>query len=239
QQVLLNLAINARDAMPEGGLLKFITRHDGANAIVKVVDTGTGIDKETLPKIFDPFFTTKEKSKGTGLGLSVVYGIVKQTGGTIDVTSEVGVGTEFTLTFPSLDESRQRRPRRTTTAGGSEKILIVDDEPDILSLLEMSFSGLGYSVVCARNGLEAVERAEADVKLIILDMIMPEMDGLTALRSIPQKMPAVKVIVISGYTSPEKTPLLEALSIQRFMPKPFELAKLAAAVRDALDGVAV
>jgi nitrogen-specific signal transduction histidine kinase len=240
QQVLLNLAINARDAMPQGGLLKFKTRHEGAKAIVQVKDTGCGIDNETLPKIFDPFFTTKEKSKGTGLGLSVVYGIVKQTGGTIDVKSEVGIGTEFTLTFPSTDESRHRKARRTMPRpGGSEKILIADDEPEILKLLEATLMELGYSVVCARNGIEAVEQAQSDVKLIILDMVMPEMDGMAALRSIREKIPHVKILVISGYTSPERTPLLEAMDIQRFVQKPFELVKLAGAVRDVLDGVAV
>jgi signal transduction histidine kinase len=240
QQVLLNLAINARDAMPQGGLLKFKTRHEGAKAIVQVQDTGCGIDAETRPKIFDPFFTTKEKSKGSGLGLSVVYGIVKQTGGTIDVKSEVGVGTEFTLTFPSTDESRHRKARRTLPrAGGSEKILIADDEPEILKLLEATLMDLGYVVVCARNGIEAIEQAQSDVKLIILDMIMPEMDGMAALRSIREKMPHVKIVVISGYTSPEKTPLLEAMDIQRFVQKPFELVKLAGAVRDVLDGVAL
>ena len=109
---------------------KFRTRHEGAKAIVEVQDTGCGIDADTLPKIFDPFFTTKGKSKGTGLGLSVVYGIVKQTGGTIDVKSEVGIGTEFTLTFPSTDESRHRKARRTLPrTGGWRKSLLPMTSP--------------------------------------------------------------------------------------------------------------
>jgi two-component system cell cycle sensor histidine kinase/response regulator CckA len=191
-----------------------------------------------MPRIFDPFFTTKDKAKGTGLGLSVVYGIVKQAGGTIDVKSEIGVGTEFTLTFPSSNESERkavRRPARLTT--GSEKILIADDEPEILKLLESSLTDLGYTVVTARNGREAVEQIETEVKLVILDMIMPEMDGLTALKRIREKMPQVKVIVMSGYTSPEKTPVLETLGVQAFMQKPFEIARMAAVVRDVLDGI--
>jgi len=240
EQVLLNLAINARDAMPEGGVLKFTTRCEAADVIVRVTDTGTGIERDTLVKIFDPFFTTKDKSRGTGLGLSVVYGIVKQAGGSVDVKSEVGVGTEFILSFPSSNEARRKaahRPVRTT--GGSEKILIADDEPEILKVLEANLTELGYSVICARNGIEAVEQAEDDVKLIILDMIMPEMDGVAALRYIRQKTPDVKVLVASGYTSPEKTPLLEALGIEGFIQKPFEIAKLASTVRDVLDGVAV
>lgn len=239
QQVLLNLAINARDAMAEGGVLKFTTRCEPGIIILKVADTGSGIDKDTIPRIFDPFFTTKDKSKGTGLGLSIVYGIVKQTGGTIVVESELGLGTEFTLTFPSASESRRTHVRRRVAATtGSEKILMADDEPEILKVLEQSLRNQGYSVVSARNGVEAVERADADVKLIILDMIMPELDGVAALRRIREKAPHVKVIVTSGYTSPEKTPVLETLGIQAFVQKPFELVKLAAIVRDVLDRVA-
>ena len=240
EQVLLNLAINARDAMPEGGVLKFTTRCEGAGVIVRVSDTGTGIERETLSKIFDPFFTTKDKSRGTGLGLSVVYGIVKQTGGSIDVKSEIGIGTEFALTFPSSNEMRRRSVHHVAKpTGGSEKILIADDEPELLRLLQANLTDLGYSVVCARNGIEAVEHAEEDVRLIILDMIMPEMDGVAALRCIRQKTPDVKVLIASGYTSPDKAPLLEALGIEGFVQKPFELAKLAGIVRDVLDGVAV
>ena len=240
EQVLLNLAINARDAMPEGGVLRFSTRLEDSDVIVRVSDTGTGIDREVLPKIFDPFFTTKDKSKGTGLGLSVVYGIVKQTHGSIDVKSEVGLGTEFIVRFPSSNETR-RRPshQEAKPTRGSEKILIADDEPEMLALLETALMELGYTVICARNGIEAVENAGDDIRLIILDMIMPEMDGVAALRCIRQKTPDVKVLVSSGYTSPEKTPVLERLGIEGFVQKPFELAKLAATVRDVLDGVAV
>ena len=240
EQVLLNLAINARDAMPDGGLLKFSSRVDNDQVVVQVTDSGTGIDRETLPKIFDPFFTTKEKTNGTGLGLSVVYGIVKQTGGTIDVKSELGTGTEFILSFPSCTEKRRKPVHQTTKpTGGSEKILIADDEPEMLNLLDSVLTELGYSVISARNGVEAIESTTDDVQLIILDMIMPEMDGVSALRLIRQKSPDVKVLVSSGYTSPEKAPVLEALGIDGFLHKPFEVVKLASTVRDVLDGVAV
>src|SRR5437660_4851773 len=240
EQVVLNLAINARDAMPEGGVLRFTTSLVGDRVTVRVADSGTGIDREILPKIFDPFFTTKEKSKGTGLGLSVVYGIVKQTGGTIDVKSELDLGTEFIITFPASSEPRkdtaQKEARR---AGGAEKIMVVDDEPEMLNLLETALKERGYCVMSARNGIEAVQFATDDIRLIILDMIMPEMDGVAALRAIRQKTPDVKVLISSGYTSPEKTPLLERLGIDGFVEKPFELVKLAATVRDVLDGVTV
>jgi PAS domain S-box-containing protein len=240
EQILLNLAINARDAMPEGGLLKFTTRLEHNQVVVRVTDSGTGIPRDILSKIFDPFFTTKDKSKGTGLGLSVVYGIVKQIGGTIDVKSEPGAGTEFILTLPACHEVRRKAiPQCARTSGGAEKILIADDEPELLKLLETVLKDLGYSVISARNGIEAVENATDDVRLIILDMIMPEMDGVAALRAIRQKTPNVKVLVSSGYTSPEKAPALEALGIDGFVQKPFEVVKLAATVRDVLDGVTV
>jgi PAS domain S-box-containing protein len=238
EQVLLNLAINARDAMPDGGVLKFTTRSDGENAIVRLSDTGSGIEPDILPNIFDPFFTTKDKSKGTGLGLSVVYGIVKQSGGSIDVKSEVGAGTEFIITLPLTSEARKSAAQRDIKpTGGSEKIMIVDDEPEMLNLLEVLLKDLGYTIVSAKNGREAVESVEDDVNLIILDMIMPEMDGMTALRCIRQKRPDVKVLISSGYTSPDKVPILERIGVEGFVQKPFELRKIATTIRDVLDGV--
>ncbi len=238
EQVLLNLAINARDAMPDGGVLKFTTETDSENAIVRVTDTGIGMDDSILQNIFDPFFTTKDKSKGTGLGLSVVYGIVKQSRGSIDVKSEVGAGTEFIIRIPlTMDARRSAIQNDAKPAGGTETILIVDDEPEMLNLLEILLKDLGYSVRSARNGREAIELAGDDIDLIILDMIMPEMDGMTALRGIRQKTPDVKVLVASGYTAPDRLPVLERLGIEGFVPKPFELRKIATTVRDVLDGV--
>ncbi len=240
EQILLNLAINARDAMPEGGRLRFSTRCEGSEIVMRVSDTGSGMEREIMSKIFDPFFTTKDKSHGTGLGLSVVYGIVKQSGGSIDVRSEVGSGTEFVLRFPSFGETQRRIPHQASRRpGGAEKILVADDEPEMLRLLEHGLGDLGYSVVCARNGAEAVECARDDVRLIILDMIMPEMDGVATLRAIREKLPEVKVLIASGYISPEKASILESLGIEGFVQKPFELAKLARVIRDVLDGVAV
>jgi signal transduction histidine kinase len=236
-QVLLNLAINARDAMPDGGVLKFVTRLEADQVVVRVIDSGVGIPREILPKIFDSFFTTKDK-KGTGLGLSVVYGIVKQIGGTVDVKSEPRAGTEFVLSLPASHELRRRAEHQCTQpVRGAEKILIADDEPEILKLLETVLKDLGYSVISAANGIEAVDYAADDIRLIFLDMIMPEMDGAAALRAIRQKLPDVKVLVSSGYTSPDKAPILESLGIHGFIGKPFEVSKLAGIVRDVLDGV--
>jgi CheY-like chemotaxis protein len=240
EQVLLNLAINARDAMPDGGMLKFTTENRDGSIVVRVSDTGTGIDRAILSKIFDPFFTTKDKSKGTGLGLSVVYGIVKQAGGTVDVVSQLGNGAEFVLTFPSSDESAHHAAAADgAMSGGSERILIVDDEPEMLELLQTALESLGYSVAIARNGLEAVETLSKDVHLVILDMIMPVMDGLTALRAIRQKAPDMKVLISSGFTSPEKIAMLERMGVEGFVQKPYQLAKMASIVRAVLDGVTV
>src|SRR5207244_12529845 len=134
------------------------------------------------------FFTTKDKSKGTGLGLSVVYGIVKQMGGTIDVKSDEGFGTEFVLTFPSCHEARRKTVHPSAkTVGGAEKILIADDEPEMLKLLETVLKDLGYSVITARNGIEAVDYAADDLRLIILNMIMPARDCYASCRSISKK----------------------------------------------------
>jgi len=163
----------------------------------------------------DPFFTTKDKSRGTGLGLSVVYGIVKQIGGTIDVKSEVGTGTEFVLTLPACQEVRRKVVHpiyKTGRRWGKDPDR--DDEPEMLKLLETVLKDLGYSVISATNGIEAVENAAMMSGSFILDMIMPEMDGVAALRAIRQKTPDVKVLVSSGYTSPEKAPILEALGIE-------------------------
>lgn len=240
EQVHLNLAINARDAMPEGGVLKFTTEHRNGEVVVRVSDTGTGIDRAVLPKIFDPFFTTKEKSKGIGLGLSVVYGIVKQAGGVVDVESELGKGTEFSMKFPcSEDAAIRAAASEGPMTGGTERILVVDDETEMLELLQNTLRGLGYTVVRAQNGLEAIEAISNEVELVILDMVMPVMDGLTALRAIRQKVPDMKILISSGFTSSEKMPVLERIGVEGFVQKPFELGKLASTVRDVLDVVAV
>jgi two-component system, cell cycle sensor histidine kinase and response regulator CckA len=239
EQILLNLAINARDAMPNGGNLCFHTGSDGNQVTLRVIDTGTGIRKDILPSIFDPFFTTKDKSKGTGLGLSVVYSLVKQIGGSIDVRSEVGSGTEFAITFPAHVEAPEVPVLKLKEpAGGSESILVVDDEPEMRNLLETILKSIGYNVVCAANGMEAVEKVTSDFQLVIMDMMMPVMDGLTAVHLIRQKLPEMKILVASGYTTPDNFPTLHKIRVEGFVQKPFELHKLALLIRDVLDGVA-
>jgi len=225
--------------MPDGGSLRFITKLDGGQISLRIIDSGTGIRKDILPNIFDPFFTTKDKSKGTGLGLSVVYSLVKQLGGTIDVRSELGSGTEFILSLPAHFEApEQPIPNLADPAGGHERILIVDDEPEMRNLLETVLKGIGYQVVSAANGLEAVERITKDYQLVIMDMVMPVMDGLTAVHAIRQKLPQMKILVASGYTTAENFPTLRKMKVEGFVQKPFELHKLAHLIRDVLDGVA-
>ena len=238
-QILLNLAINARDAMPSGGSLCFHTSTDGKCVYLRITDSGTGIRKDVLPYIFDPFFTTKDKSKGTGLGLSIVYSLMKQFGGAIDVRSEMGKGTEFLLTFPAQFEGVvHREPNVIDANGGNERILIVDDEPEMRNLLETALKGIGYDVVSATNGMEAVEAVTDTFDLVIMDMVMPVMDGLTAAHAIREKFPEMKILVASGYTTPEHVPTLRKLNVEGFVQKPFELHKLANLIRDVLDGVA-
>jgi two-component system cell cycle sensor histidine kinase/response regulator CckA len=237
EQILLNLAINARDAMPDGGSLKFHTKVDGKQVVLSVKDSGTGIPADVRGRIFDPFFTTKDKSKGTGLGLSVVYNLVKQFNGTIDVSSEVGAGTEFVLTFPACGGEGERALADRKPVGGNERILIVEDEPEMLDLMETALKSIGYSVITARNGHEAVDAVTEEIQLVITDMMMPVMDGFTAIRMIRQKFPQMKIVVASGYTTPEKLPTLRRMGVEGFVQKPFEITSLAHMVRDVLDGV--
>ncbi len=238
EQILLNLAINARDAMPEGGLLRFHTHIDGHQVVLRVKDSGTGIAPDLQGKIFDPFFTTKDKSKGTGLGLSVVYNLVKQLNGTIDVTSKLGAGTEFTLTFPACGRQAVRDLPDGKPVGGTERILIVEDEPEMLDLMETALKSIGYQVITARNGREAVDAVSEDIHLVITDMMMPVMDGFTAIRMIRQKLPHMKILVTSGYTTPENLPTLQRMGVEGFVQKPFEFSAFADTIRDVLDGVA-
>jgi two-component system cell cycle sensor histidine kinase/response regulator CckA len=237
EQILLNLAINARDAMPDGGFLRFHTHVDGKQVVLSVKDSGTGIPEDVRGRIFDPFFTTKDKSKGTGLGLSVVYNLVKQLNGTIDVSSAVGAGTEFILTFPACGVEGERALTDRKPTGGNERLLIVEDEPEMLDLMENAMKSVGYSVITARNGHEAVDAVTEDIALVITDMMMPVMDGFTAIRMIRQRFPDMKIVVTSGYTTPEKLPTLRRMGVEGFVQKPFEITSLAQIVRDVLDGV--
>jgi PAS domain S-box-containing protein len=223
EQVLLNLALNARDAMPEGGELIFSTENmivspkpltasqdytmqPGEYVLVRVRDTGTGMDVETQRRIFEPFFTTKEIGRGTGLGLATAYGIVKQSGGYIRVRSETGKGTEFLIYLPRIDAPLSEKHVAATEprdGAASGTVLVVEDEAAVGHALHRLLSGAGYSVYTASNGVEALEvfaGRKEQIDLLVTDIVMPEMDGRTLADKCSAMKRGLKVIYMSGYT---------------------------------------
>jgi two-component system, cell cycle sensor histidine kinase and response regulator CckA len=255
-QVLMNLAVNARDAMPEGGKLVIETKNvtlgedysrvhlgvkPGSYVLLSVSDTGQGMDKETVQHIFEPFFTTKGPGEGTGLGLATVYGIVKQHDGYITCYSEPGSGTTFRLYFPALgtDDQPIETASRDLPRGGSETILLVDDEEFIRDLGSRILTNAGYKVFTASNGKEALEvyHKQADeIALVILDLIMPEMAGKQCLEGLLELDPAIKIVIASGYSA--NGPTKEALSAgaKGFVNKPYDIRQVLEVVRTVLDG---
>jgi CheY-like chemotaxis protein len=258
EQVIMNLAVNARDAMPRGGKLTIETSnhaidetyarehavvHAGQYAMMAVTDTGIGMDAETVSHIFEPFFTTKETGKGTGLGLSTVYGIVKQSGGYIWVYSEPGRGTSFKVYLPIVksgapDESGGR-PILTATYRGTETILLVEDEDGVRALIREVLQRHGYRVIDTRNGAEATqacERHEGEIHMLLTDVVLAQVTGTDLARQLIPMRPKMKVLFISGYTE-------EAIVHQgvleegtAFLQKPFTPNVLARKVREVLDG---
>jgi len=258
EQVIVNLAVNARDAMPGGGRLAINTRNivpaecaefgekllpAAEYVLVEVSDTGEGIAPGLLDKIFEPFFTTKEVGKGTGLGLSTVYGIVKQTGGFIFADSAVGEGTVFRIFLPrhipTQAESAKKVPSAETRADhtGRGTVLLVEDETAVRAFAARALASRGYQVVEAGSGieaLEAMERTAGEVDLVVSDVVMPEMDGPTLLRELRQKRPDMKVIFISGYAEEAFKKNLPEGERFTFLPKPFSLKDLVAAVKETM-----
>jgi two-component system cell cycle sensor histidine kinase/response regulator CckA len=255
EQIIMNMALNARDAMPEGGRLIFETENVlldegyinrepgvvlGEYVLLSISDTGWGIEKEALRYIFDPFFTTKEIGKGTGLGLAIVYGIVKNHGGHISCYSEKGKGTTFRIYFPvsKADGGRQirMRSRKWAIRGGSETILVVEDEKDILEQEQVMLSEYGYKVLTAESGEEALKVfSESSPELVILDLNMPGMGGHQCLQELLKLDPEARVIVASGYSS-ELVPkdVLES-GARAIINKPFLWEDILGKVRELLD----
>ena len=267
EQVVVNLAVNARDAMPKGGKLTVRTANLTAEeckelpykplpaadyVMVEVSDTGTGIPKEIIEKIFEPFFTTKETGKGTGLGLSTVYGIVKQTNGYIFVDSMVGEGTTFRIFLPrhipvageaaepaQTDKATQAKAAADLTGSGT--ILLVEDEEGLRGLNARGLTSRGYTVLEAGNGVEAIEVIEqrgGNVDLVVSDVVMPEMDGPTLAKELRARNPNLKIIFVSGYAEDAFEKNLPEGAQFDFLAKPFTLKQLVAAVKNTMSGEA-
>jgi two-component system cell cycle sensor histidine kinase/response regulator CckA len=259
-QVILNLAVNARDAMPRGGQLvleasnadldedyahEHVTVRPGRYVMLAVSDTGHGMDKETQQRIFEPFFTTKEMGKGTGLGLSTVYGIVQQSGGYVWVYSEVGRGTTFKIYLPRVeDEADQPEPAAgpvATRAEASETLLLVEDEASVRELLRELLETAGYSVLEASGPAEALQIVQSrpqPIQLLITDVVMPEMTGPELARRLAEMRPGLRILFLSGYTEgvvADKGLLGDGA---HFLQKPFTGDALEAKVREVLDGPA-
>jgi two-component system, cell cycle sensor histidine kinase and response regulator CckA len=268
EQVIVNLAVNARDAMPDGGKLTVrtvnVTSEESGRLSYKgmpaadyvridVADTGSGIAPDIVDKIFEPFFSTKEVGKGTGLGLSTVYGIVKQTGGFVYVDSETGKGTSFHIFLPRhrpeleaqseamvangavREPPAEAKPRTDLTGQGT--ILLVEDEEGLRSLNARGLRSRGYSVIEASNGIEAMEALDQKngaVDLVVSDVVMPEMDGPTLLKTMRGRNPDLKIIFVSGYAEDAFEKSLPENQQFAFLPKPFTLSQLVAAVKETM-----
>jgi len=255
EQILVNIAVNAKDAMPEGGQLILqteCTRLDeaycqiqpetkpGQYVLLTVSDTGCGMDEETLANIFDPFYTTKGRAEGTGLGLAMVYGIVKSHGGHIECVSGLGLGTSFKIYFPASEQepSAGKTAAAELSVGGSETILLVDDEATIREVGEVTLTRFGYTVLTAADGGIAVEcyrREQERIDLVILDLVMPNISGKKCLEALIGINPAVKVIVASGYSENEHRAGLIQSGARSFVGKPYEAEKLLDTIREVLD----
>jgi PAS domain S-box-containing protein len=255
EQALMNLVVNARDAMPDGGKLTVATSavtvdeeyarlhveaSPGRYVLMEVKDTGQGIDKETLDHIFEPFFTTKGRGRGTGLGLSMVYGIVKQHNGFISVSSEVAKGTVFRAYFPAIlaDEGPEIDDSGVMPGFGTETVLLVDDQESVRDLGSRILTKRGYNVLQASDGKEALnvfKRERSKISLIILDLDMPTMGGAECLKELLALDPNVKVLITSGYSAESSVRASIQLGAKGFVSKPFRVKRLLGTVRGVLD----
>ena len=261
EQVIINLAVNARDAMPEGGVLSIETSArtltgpmavgnevipPGSYSVIAVRDTGVGIPRDIVDRIFDPFFSTKKVGSGTGLGLSTVYGIVRQTGGYVLVDSTPGQGSTFSIYLPAHKIDRDAAPADADAPPpveadltGAGRILLVEDEDPVRLFGARALRNKGYEVIEARSGEEALDWLKEDggpIELVITDVIMPRMDGPTLIRHIRERQPSIKVLCISGYTEDRLRERVGLDADVAFLAKPFSLKQLASTVKEVLQG---
>jgi PAS domain S-box-containing protein len=254
EQVLLNLALNARDAMPDGGELTIRTAnvvlHESPNpddpnfqpgpfVRLSVTDTGTGMDRETEARAFEPFFTTKDVGRGTGLGLSTVYGIVKQSRGYISVATEMGKGTTITIQLPATSEPIEREPAvaAAEARGGRETVLLVEDAEAVRELERRALETSGYRVLVARDGVEAIGIAvqeEGQIDLLVTDVVMPHLTGPQLASELTVRWPSIRTLFVSGYSA-QVPPAAAGDNPPRLLKKPFTPSRLVEAVRSALD----
>jgi len=244
-QVLMNLCVNARDAMLNGGTLSICAENllidenyarmhleakTGPYTVTTVSDTGVGIPREVLDRIFEPFFTTKEQGKGTGLGLSTVIGIVKSHGGFVNVYSEVGSGTSFKIYLPAVQEMEAQPAQEVEIlAGQGELILVVDDEPSIQEITKASLETYNYKILTANDGIEAIAmyaQHKHEISAVLIDMMLPALDGLTAMRTLQKINPQVKIIASSGLMSSSKLAAVMGSGAKTFLSKPYTLKEL-------------
>jgi signal transduction histidine kinase/DNA-binding response OmpR family regulator len=238
ETALLNLAVNARDAMPEGGQLSIATRKDGDSVVIEVRDTGVGMTPEVCERVFEPFFTTKEVGKGSGLGLSQVYGFVRQSEGEVRLHSTEGQGTTFTLRLPASEEPIERSEAEEEPAlveGGHERVLLVEDDPTVLTLTLDMLTGLGYQVATATNATEALEiiQSGAEIDVLFSDVVMPGgVSGVSLARTARELRPGLPVLLTSGFVG--EGAVLETAEFP-LLDKPYETRLLAAKLRKVLD----
>ncbi len=252
EQVMVNLCVNARDAMPEGGRLTIETENvlingnyrelhpwakPGRYVLLSVTDTGTGMSEEVRGRVFEPFFSMKKGGKGTGLGLSTVYGIVQQNGGFVHVYSEPGKGTTFKIYLPATERKADEIGTKVEGAvvGGDETILVAEDDDLVRSIVHRMLTRYGYRVILTENGAEAVRvfRERDDIDLVLLDVVMPKMSGPAAARAIASVDPNARVLLMSGYADPRSLDG-EQIDPARLVPKPFEPDDLLRRIRATL-----
>ncbi|WP_315788630.1 hybrid sensor histidine kinase/response regulator [Fischerella sp. JS2] len=254
-QVLMNLCVNARDAMPDGGSLTIsadnllidenyarmnLEAKVGPYTVITVADAGVGIPREIVERIFEPFFTTKELGKGTGLGLSTVIGIVKSHGGFVNVYSEVGHGTQFKVYLPAAQGIEiESTPHLEPLAGKGELILVVDDEPAIQEITRASLETHNYKTLVASDGIEAIvlyAQNRDKISAVLMDIMLPSLDGLTAIRTLQKINPAVKIVATSGLASSSKLAEASTTNISGFLSKPYTVKELLLALQKVLNG---
>ncbi|NMG11824.1 hybrid sensor histidine kinase/response regulator [Brasilonema sp. UFV-L1] len=254
QQIFINLCVNARDAMPNGGTLSisadnllidenFVKMNPeaklGSYVVVSVCDTGIGISPEIIDRIFEPFFTTKEVSKGTGLGLSTVFGITKNHGGFIKVYSEVGQGSEFKVYLPALEGSISQPVEEIELfTGNGELILFVDDELAIQEISKTLLSTHNYKVITASDGIEAIAlyvEHQEQIQAVVTDIMMPSLDGMNTIRALQKINPSVKIVAISGLSSNKRVAQMSGIGVQAFLSKPYTMQELLKTLHSVLN----